>query len=98
VAAVVRLRPPAPDAGAPQAAAAAAAPCFVANSSLYLSNVFVTGCDVAVLSAGRPPLGSIQEALYTHIELLGYGRLPPKSTPYTYHLHVISILTGIRMT
>ena len=53
---------------------ASKAPCVVANSSIYLSNVFTCGCDTAIESGGRPPVASA-EARYTHFPRVGFGRL-----------------------
>lgn len=36
-----------------------APPCFIANASLYLSDVWVSGCKEAVVSGGRPPLHAL---------------------------------------
>eukprot|EP00035_Acanthoeca_spectabilis_P008053 m.147870 g.147870 ORF g.147870 m.147870 type:complete len:818 (+) comp14196_c0_seq3:71-2524(+) len=62
-------------------------PCVIANSSLYMSDVFVSGCHVAVASGGRAPLLSV--AAHSHVSLLGYGRLGristnPNQMPYEF--------------
>ena len=68
------------------------APCVVANSSLYLSEVYLSGCAVRVASGGRPPLlakpGNSRETTTTtttHVELLGFGRgVPVQGNNWTY--------------
>lgn len=62
-------------------------PCIVANSSLYLSEVWVAGCRTAVAAGGRVPLASQSAApdQLSRIPLLGYGRLtagPPGADSY----------------
>jgi hypothetical protein len=56
----------------------AAPPCIIANSSLYLSDVYVAGCRVLVASGGRSPL--LADGPITRIKLLAFGRLDVNST------------------
>jgi hypothetical protein len=67
-----------------------AVPCILANSSLYLSEVYTNGCTTVVASGGRPPLiaptaSATTGTTHTHVSLLGYGRVvTAPTTPYTY--------------
>lgn len=49
-------------------------PCVVANGSVYLSNVYVSGCRVAVMSGGRAPLLVPSGVATAHVPLLALGR------------------------
>ena len=49
-------------------------PCVMANGSVYLSNVYVSGCRVAVMSGGRAPVLVPDGVATAHVPLLALGR------------------------
>ena len=55
------------------------APCVLSNSSLYMNKVWLSGCSDLVKSAKRPPLLASPGCPYSHVELLGLGRLVPSA-------------------
>ena len=74
-------------------------PCFMAYGSIYLSNVFTSGCPTLVAPNPMPagpgsspyaPVPAAPGAKFTHVPLLALGRKtdttppPPPAHPYTY--------------
>lgn len=62
------------------------APCVLANSSLYMSDVYGAGCDDIVRAGGRPPVRAPTDGAVAHIKLLAYGKVvvPSPKDEYAY--------------
>ena len=71
-----------------------ASPCFIANSSLFLSDVFVSGCSDAILSGGRPPLKARGSS--SHIGIAALGRLGSEGDAATYEYAFPAYVDGKR--
>ena len=71
---------------------AGGSPCFKAYGSIYLSNVWTSGCPTLVATdpnGGRASVPAARGARFTHVPLLALGRAtdttpPPPAHPYTY--------------
>ena len=73
----------------PSAEGQAAAACVRAESTLYISDTYLSGCAAAVVPSGRPPIPAAAGSAHTHISLLAMGRRGfNASQPYTYALPV----------
>ena len=59
------------------------APCIVANSSLYLSNVYTRRCAAAVVAGGRPPVTDQPSGGGLHFARLAFGRSTDEDAPST---------------
>ena len=73
----------------PSAEGQAAAACVRAESTLYISDTYLSGCAAAVVPSDRPPIPAAAGPAHTHISLLAMGRRGfNASQPYTYALPV----------
>ena len=71
----------------PSAEGQAAAVCVRAESTLYISDTYLSGCAAAVVPSGRPPIPAAAGPAHTLISLLAMGRHGfNASQPYTYAL------------
>ena len=65
-------------------------PCVLATASLYMSDVYLSGCDTAVIPSGRAALPAAAGTEFTHIPLLSMGTKGYNQTsPYTFELPTV---------